>query len=219
MRPFSAWQLYVILDYAAIGQRDAVEVAAAAIRGGADVLQLRHKEASAAQLHAEAIQLVAVTRAAGIPLIINDHPDVAQAVGAQGVHLGQDDLPLAQARSQLGHTALIGKSTHSVEQALAAEAEGADYIGLGPVFPTPTKPAYGSIGSAIIAQVVSRVRVPVVCIGGIEQSTINQVCEAGGHCVAVVRAVCAAADPESATRELKRMMNAQSHRSNPSIPL
>ena len=202
----SEWKLYVIVDLAAIGSRDPVQVAAAAIRGGADAIQLRDKTGPAKTLCDVARRLLEVTRPSGIPLIINDRADVALAAGASGVHLGQDDLPLADARRLLGPERLIGRSTHSLEQALAAEAEGADYIGCGPVFPTPTKPDAGSVGTALVTSVAARVRIPVVCIGGIDTGNVERVVAAGAVCVAVVRAVCRAADPEAATRQLKHRL-------------
>ena len=202
----SAWRLYVIVDRAAVGPRDLVEVASSAIRGGADVIQLRDKSASAKQLIEAASRLLPLTRAAGIPLMINDRADIARSVDADGVHLGEEDLPLKDARDLLGAGRIIGKSTHSLEQALAAQAEGADYIGVGPIFPTPTKPDYRSVGTALISQVASRMRAPIVCIGGINGSNLEQVLEAGACCVAVVRAVCGAADPEAAARALKRTL-------------
>ena len=206
VRSCSAWTLYVIVDRAAAGSRPLEVLAAAAIRGGADALQLRDKAASARRLLEDARRLLALTRPAGIPLIVNDRADVAAAAGADGVHLGQDDLPIPEARRLLGPGRLIGRSTHSLEQALAAEAEGADYLGLGPIFPTPTKPEYGSIGTGLIGPVVSRVRLPVVCIGGIDRGNVERVLEAGGERVAVVRAVCGAADPEAAARDLKALL-------------
>ena len=203
MRSCSAWQLYVIVDRSAVGVRDLVEVAAAAIRGGADVIQLRDKTASAKQLTEVASRLLVLTRAARIPLIINDRVEVARAIGADGVHVGQEDMPIAEARAILGEGALIGKSTHSVDQAVAAEVEGANYIGLGPIFSTPTKPDYQPVGTEWIAQVLSHVRIPTVCIGGIDSQTLVPVLQAGARCVVVVRAVCGADDPETATRDLK----------------
>ena len=200
----SGWRLYVIIDRAAVGSRDPADVAAAAIRGGADVIQLRDKHASARALIEEAHRVKRLTDAAGIPLIINDRADVARAVGADGVHLGQDDLPIHEARAILGEGRLIGASTHSLEQAQVAVREGADYIGCGPIFPTPTKPDYGSVGVGLIGQVRAAVQVPVVCIGGIDQTTIEDVLAAGAKCVAVVRAVCGAPDPEAAARALKQ---------------
>lgn len=203
----SAWRLYAIIDRAAAGAADLVTLAQAAIRGGADVVQLRDKAASAERLTREAEQLLAITRPSGIPLIINDRPDVARTVGAEGVHLGQDDLPLQDARILLGPGRMIGKSTHSLAQAVAAMQEGADYIGIGPVYPTPTKPAYGSIGLELVTQVAACATVPFVCIGGIDVARVVEVLQAGGRCIAVVRAICGAADPEQAARLLKQTVS------------
>lgn len=202
----SAWRLYVIVDRAAAGTRDLAEIAAAAIRGGADALQLRDKAASARCLFEEALALLPIARAGGVPLIVNDRLDVAMAAGADGVHLGQDDLPLGQARVIAGQALLIGVSTHSIDQAMAEQAHGADYIGVGPVFPTPTKPDYGSVGTSLVRQVADRIRIPFVCIGGIDAGNVEQVTRAGGFCIAVVRAVCASADPEMAAKNLKQAL-------------
>lgn len=199
----SHWRLYVIVDRAAAGARPLDEIADAAIRGGADVLQLRHKTASTDTLLAETARLLRLTRAAGIPLIVNDRADVARAAGADGVHLGQDDLSVADARRLLGPGFLIGQSTHSLEQARAAEAAGPDYIGVGPIFLTPTKPEYPHVGLGLIRQVMGQVSIPAVCIGGIDADNLAQVLEAGAERIAVVRAVCAASDPQAAARRLK----------------
>ena len=214
----SDWRLYVIIDRATVKARDLAEVAEAAIRGGADVLQLRDKAASDDTLIEEARRLLRLTRGAGIPLIINDRPEVARAIGAEGVHLGQADLPLSVARRRLGPSAILGRSTHSLAQARAAEADGADYIGCGPVFATPTKPEYAGVGLGLIAEVDSQVRVPLVCIGGIDQTTLPQVLAAGATRVAVVRAICGAADPEAAARALKHALT-QGSRANAAPPL
>jgi thiamine-phosphate pyrophosphorylase len=200
----SHWRFYVIVDRAAIGSRNVQAVLEAAVHGGADAIQLRDKGASAQQLLRAARRLLPLARAGGVPLIINDRVDVAQAAGADGVHLGQEDLPVRAARAILGPGRLIGQSTHSLEQALAAQADGADYIGFGPIFATPTKPDYPAVGTGPIRAVVSQVRLPVVCIGGIDHETVRRVAAAGARCVAVVRAVCGATDPEAAARMLKR---------------
>ena len=197
-----AWRLYVIVDPTAARGRRLDDLAATAIRGGADAIQLRDKTATTRQVLAEAARLLAVTRPAKVPLLINDRADVAAAVGADGVHLGQDDLPVRQARRLLGASAIIGLSTHSLAQAQAALEEPVDYLGLGPIFPTPTKPGHGSIGVELICPVRRAARCPVVCIGGVDAETVDRIIEAGGACVAVVRAVCAAADPETAARAL-----------------
>ena len=210
----SGWRLYVIVDRAAAGARALADLAAAAIRGGADVIQLRDKTASTRQLLQESARVRAVTRDAGIPLIINDRADVVHAVGADGVHLGQDDLPIAAARALLGPNRLIGQSTHSLEQAIAAELEGADYIGVGPIFSTPTKPDAPSVGLDLIRAVIPRIEIPYVGIGGIDATTLQSVLSAGAERIAVVRAVCAAANPQEAAERLKRELLAR----HPAIP-
>ena len=202
----SIWRLYVIVDNAAAKDRDLAWIADQAIRGGADVIQLRDKARSTAALLKDATRIRQITQAAGISLIINDRVDVALAVEADGVHLGQDDLPLAAARRLLRDGQLIGASTHSLEQAQAAACAGADYIAVGPIFPTPTKPASGSVGLPLIRLVRAHVQQPVVVIGGVDQTTLPTILEAGATCVAVVRAVCAADDPQAAARQLKRLL-------------
>jgi len=200
------WRLYVIIDGAVVGRRDPAEVAAAAIRGGADVIQLRDKAASARQVLERAQRLLTVTRAGGVPLLINDRVDVAVAAGADGAHVGQDDLPVWAARQLLGPNRIVGKSTHSLEQALAAEREGVDYLALGPLYPTPTKPDSPAVGLSLLGRVGARVTKPLVAIGGIDEMTVSEVLGAGAACVAVVRAVCAAADPQTAAQRLKRLL-------------
>lgn len=212
----SACRLYVIIDRAAAGARDLADLTQAAIRGGADVLQLRDTQASARALLREARRLLPLTRAARIPLIINDRLDVALAAEADGVHLGQADLPLQEARALLGPRRLIGISTHSLEQALAADIERADYIGFGPIFATPTKPEYPPIGLTLIPELAATLSIPFFCIGGIDATTLHDVLAKGAHGVAVVRAVCAARDPESATRRLKEEILDFVRRASPS---
>lgn len=197
------WRLYVIVDLAAVGARSPKEVSAAAIRGGADVIQLRDKQGSDESFEAAAREVLTVTRQAGVPLILNDRVAIAKRLAVEGVHVGQDDWAVARVRQALGPGMLIGKSTHSLEQALAAQAEGASYIGFGPLFSTPTKPGSPSIGLSLIRQAVEQVHIPIVCIGGIDATNLEAVLQAGARCVAVVRAVCAAKDPEAAARQLK----------------
>jgi len=189
-----------------------------AIQGGADVLQLRDKTALAKPLAETATRLLKLTRAAKIPLLINDRADIAAAVGATGVHLGQNDLPVEAARELLGPHALIGRSTHSLEQAVAAERQGVDYLAVGPIFSTPTKPDYPAVGLALIPRVTARIRMPLVVIGGIDSRTLPSVLRAGTTCVAVVRAVCGAADPKGAARHLKQALR-QFHRATSSRSL
>ena len=215
---FSDWRLYVIIDRGACKGRDLAWVARQAIRGGADVIQLRDKAASAQALIVQARRLLAVTKPAEVPLIINDRVDVAVATGADGVHLGQEDLPIAAARRLLGPGRIIGKSSHSLTQALEADQEELDYLALGPVYPTPTKLDYPPVGLKLIGEVSARVRHPLVVIGGVDGTTLPEVVAAGAACVAVVRAVCAAEDPQAAARTLKRILT-QTSRPVPSRQL
>lgn len=200
------WQLYCIIDRAASGGRDVAELTQSAVRGGADVIQLRDKISSSVELIEDAKRCLAIARAASVPFIINDRVDVAKATASDGVHLGQDDVSVAFAREVLGEMSLIGVSTHNKEQATKALNDGADYIGCGPLYTTPTKPNYKEVGLELINLARVCFRGTVVCIGGIQLNNIEQVVNAGGSCVAVVRAICAADDPEAAARALKRAL-------------
>lgn len=202
----AAWRLYVITDPVGALARPLEDSVAAAVRGGADVVQLRDKSASNGELISLAKALLKITRPAGVPLIVNDRVAVALAAGTDGVHLGQNDGPIEAARAVLGPHAIVGRSTHAPDQALAAEREGADYIGVGPVFSTPTKPTYAPAGLEYVRFAVKSVTVPFVAIGGIDSSNVSSVREAGARTVAVVRAVMAAANPEEAARALKAVM-------------
>jgi thiamine-phosphate pyrophosphorylase len=172
----------------------------AAIDGGADVVQLRHKHAAPADLLETAVGIGRYARAHGTIFIVNDHLDLAIRAGADGVHLGQDDLSLEAARAAWG--GLVGRSTHSLDQALEAQAQGADYIGVGPLFATPTKPGRMAIGLEPLRQVGRQVTIPWFAIGGIDATNLESVLAAGATQVAVVRAVCGAADPRAAARDL-----------------
>lgn len=202
-----AARLYVVTAGDAGDYASMVE---AACRGGADIIQFRDKQQSGRQRFETARRLRAICAGQGALFIVNDALEVALAVEADGVHLGQEDLPIRTARrivNQMGvKEFLIGASTHSLGQALAAEQEGADYIALGPIFSTPTKPAYQPVGLELIRQVSSAIRVPWVVIGGIDASNVNQVLAAGARRVAVVRAVCGAPDITRAAQELKKIL-------------
>ena len=196
--------LYPIAD--AAGGRDAVALAEAILAGGAALLQLRAKDAATAELVALARAIKARTDAAGARLIINDRADVARLVGAAGVHLGQDDLPPAAARAILGPAAVIGFSTHSLDQVAAALRDGAiDYLAFGPIYPTTSKrgadPAQGLVALSAVRALCA---LPLVAIGGIDASTVADVLAAGADAVAVIGAVAGAADPAAALRALRR---------------
>jgi thiamine-phosphate pyrophosphorylase len=171
-------------------------VIAAAARGGAGAIQLREKDLSACDLYALGARLQETLAPYNVPLLINDRLDVALALDTAGVHLAGHSLPTAQARRLLGPHKLIGVSTHSLEEAQHAAAEGADFVVFGPVFTTPSKLAYGPPqGLQQLAAVVRQVPIPVLAIGGIDQTNLPQVVEAGAYGVAIIRAVLAAADP------------------------
>lgn len=201
-------RLYVITCPPKDGPSGYDAMVRAACQGGADIVQFRDKLITGRERYAAAARLLKICRASGVLFIVNDALEVAMAVGADGVHLGQDDLPVAEAKKLLHPMGiknfLVGASTHSLEQALDAERQGADYLGIGPVFATPTKPTYNPVGLALVRTVTGRVKVPHVAIGGIDSSNVAQVLAAGGRRVAVVRAVCGAENIESATRHLKK---------------
>ena len=196
-----SWKLYVITDKPA-GGLTLEEAVAEAVAGGASVVQLRDKHSSDADLVARTMALKRITAAAGIPLLVNDRPKVARAAGADGVHLGQEDGSLEAARAILGAEAIYGRSTHSPQQALEAEKEGFDYIGVGPVFSTPTKPDVAPVGLELVRFAAANVRIPFVAIGGIDAANVRRVREAGATTIAVVRAVMAAPSPRGAAQLL-----------------
>jgi thiamine-phosphate pyrophosphorylase len=197
--------LIVVTDERLPPGRDLVETVRAALRGGAPAIQLRDKLRTPRESVALARALLAETRAAGALLFVNDRVDVALASGADGTHLGDDDLPLAAARHIVPPGFLLGRSADTPELALDAQSEGADYVGVGPVYGTATKADAGeAIGTARIAAVAASVQIPVVGIGGIGPTNATAVIAAGAAGVAVVSAVMNAADPEDATRRIMR---------------
>ncbi|MHC4717949.1 MAG: thiamine phosphate synthase, partial [Planctomycetota bacterium] len=193
-RRFAEVRLYVLLT-SDLARGEPVEVAEAAIRGGADCIQLREKEMPDGRLLDLARRLRRLTRQAGAGLIINDRPDIAAAAGADGVHLGQDDLPVAAARRVLPPWAIVGLSTHNPAQLRAAIQAGSDYIAVGPMFPTATKDAGPVAGVDYLRRGLAESPVPVVPIGGINAANVPRLTEAGAERVAVCSAVIAAEDP------------------------
>jgi thiamine-phosphate pyrophosphorylase len=193
--------LYVILDRTAVAGRDLGDLLDAVIAGGARMVQLREKTWPSGQLLPLAERLRARCRTAGVTFVMNDRVDLAVAVEADGVHLGQDDLPPRRARPLLRPGMILGVSTHSVEQARRAQADGADYVAVGAMFPTPTKPDFELVGPALLRAVRPEIRVPLVGIGGITPANVGEVIRAGADGVAVISAVCAAADPAAASAD------------------
>ncbi len=194
--------LYLVLDRKALGARDEVEVAAAAIRGGARVIQLRDKQRCKADVLDAARKLRPLCAGNGVLFVVNDHIDVALAVGADAVHLGQDDLPLPEARRILPLGMLIGCSTHSTAEAVRAQAAGADYVALGSIYPTTSKERYKLVGLAALRRTRSRVSVPLVAIGGINRANAREAVKAGADAVAVISAVLGADNAQKAARGL-----------------
>lgn len=198
---FAAVHLYLVAPLATDG-RALLEIATRAIAGGVDALQIRDKHASDEQLVAGLRALRPLCDATGTLLILNDRPDLAVAGGADGVHVGQDDMPVAEARRIVGEERLIGLSTHSPEQADAAVASGADHFGVGPVFATPIKADADAVGTELVAN-AARLPLPSVAIGGIEAANVRSVLDAGAQRIAVVRAITEADDPQAAAALLR----------------
>ncbi len=202
--------LYGIIDLGYVPVGEMREVARLMIAGGIDIIQLRAKEASVSEVEKMAREIVEETRAAGIPFIVNDRPEVAASVWSDGLHVGQDDIPLAEAREIVGEDMIVGKSTHSLAQAQAAVEEGADYIGFGPMFATPTKPDYQPIGYADVLEVHRRVDLPVFCIGGLKIEHLPQLLEAGGRRAVIVSGILQAESISQYVREARAVLAAVS---------
>ncbi|HMQ16160.1 MAG TPA: thiamine phosphate synthase, partial [Phycisphaerae bacterium] len=198
---FRRVRLYVIIT-AELCREDWLATAEAALRGGGGCLQLREKALSGAELLRRAKALRAVCDRHGALLVINDRPDIAALAAADGVHLGQDDLPVAQARRVVGARLLIGKSTHTTEQVAAALDEQPDYIAVGPVFQSPTKPQDHVAGTALVRYAAARTELPLVAIGGLRAEVAGEVIAAGASCLCVCSAVISAPDPAGAARRL-----------------
>ena len=207
LRKLSECQLYGILDLSYIDNSDAVSVADAMIEGGVDLIQLRGKERPIEELVDLAAALHELTARSATPLIVNDHTEIAVKVPVQGVHVGQDDDAVADVRRRVDRKILIGKSTHSLEQALAAQREDADYIGFGPIFATPTKPDSQPIGLKEIEGVHRNVVLPIFCIGGIKIDNLERVITAGARRVAIVSGLLKAVDIAEYARNCKDLLN------------
>jgi thiamine-phosphate pyrophosphorylase len=203
IEPFRRARLYLVLEAAAAG------VVEPALRGGADLVQLRDKAASDAELVAAGERIGELCRARGVPFVVNDRPDLAVRVGADGVHLGQDDAAVEEVRARFGDALAIGVSTHSVEQVAAAEASSADYYAVGPVWETPTKPGRPAVGLELVRHAASVASKPWFAIGGIDASNVGLVAAAGARRVVVVRALRDAGDPEAAARALLAGLRAE----------
>ena len=206
MKRLEDCRLYGILDLGYVAPAEIVRTAFQMVEGGVDILQLRAKRFVPPDVQWFADQIHPVASAAGVPFVINDFPDVAAEVGAEGVHVGQDDMAVEKARELGGYRTIIGKSTHSTAQAVAAAAEDTDYLGFGPLFATPTKPAYPPIGIQDIRAVNKMIKKPVFCIGGIKLDNLAQVIEAGARRVVIVSGILQADDIVGYCRKVKEML-------------
>ena len=200
--------LYFVTDRGLCGQKDLEEVVAQAVKGGAAYVQLREKDISTRFFVEEAIRMKKLLEPDKVPLIINDRVDVALACGAEGVHIGQEDMPYEIVRKLMGRKAIIGLSVETWEDVLASQELDVNYIGVSPVFVTPTKTdTKGAWGLDGLAKIKDFSRHPLVAIGGINESNVREVVKAGADCVAVVSAICASAHPEDVAGRINKIIN------------
>ena len=200
------WQTYLVTQQTLSDGRSTVDIVEKAIEGGVDAIQLREKEMSAKDRYELGQTLRELTAEAGVDLLVNDRVDLARAIDADGVHLGQSDLPISVAREQLGDDAIIGASVSTVSEARLAAITGADYLGVGAIYGTTSKPeaptADDGLGLDALADIVQTVRIPVTAIGGITAENASEPIDAGASSVAVISAITAADDPAAAARAL-----------------
>lgn len=205
---FSGVDLYPVTTEDLSNGRSDVEVLEAVIAGGVRIVQLRDKKSSMRRLYEKALQFRALTQAHDVLLIINDHVDIAIAIDADGVHLGQDDLPLPVARQMIPDK-IIGRSTHSLAQAQEAVREGADYINIGPIYPTGTKDGLHTfLGPETIAEIAPQIDLPFTVMGGIKLTNVEELLDAGARRIAVVTAVTQADDITAAVKTWRRKIGA-----------
>lgn len=213
VKPLSACRLYGIVDLGYIAEAEIERAATAMLEGGVDILQLRAKLADEFQVEAMAARLAPICAAAGVPFILNDYPELVPSIGADGAHCGQDDLSVADARWRAGRALsgevappIIGKSTHSLAQAQQAQSDGADYIGFGPLYVTPTKPGRPAIGLEQIARVHDLVSIPIFCIGGVKLENLEEIVRRGARRVVIVSGILQAPDIIAYCREAKSLL-------------
>lgn len=203
----SRCQLYGILDLGYVDPPEMCGVAEQMIDGGIDLIQLRAKNRPISEIRTAATELHSLTEKRSVPLIINDHAEIARAASAEGAHVGQEDPAIRDVREIVGAERMVGKSTHTVDQAIRAFYEGADYIGFGPIFATPTKPDYPPIGLEEIRRVHEAVRIPIFCIGGITLGNLPEVLSAGARRVVIVSGLLLANDITSYARSAKKLLS------------
>lgn len=200
-------RLHLLTDTVLQARFSHVELTELAIAGGADTIQFRQKSGATGEMIEVARKMKKLCEESDVKFIVNDRIDVAIAVAADGVHLGQDDFPIPLARKLLGEGRIIGGSAATIAEARKCLSEGADYVGFGPVYPTTSKDDAGPVsGIDILKQVVEAIPLPIIAIGGVSAENTPKVIRAGAHGIAVISAVCCQEDPERATRELYRAL-------------
>jgi len=197
--------LYAVTDRAWTGDQTLYEQVESALKGGITCLQLREKDLDHDAFLKEATEIGALCRNYGVPFIVNDAVDIAVACGADGVHVGQEDMQASKVREVIGDHMILGVSAHTVEEAVTAVRNGADYLGLGAVFPTSTKSVKGTMSNETLRSICEAVEVPVCAIGGVSRDNILSLTGSGVDGVAVVSAIFASGDPENASRELRAL--------------
>jgi thiamine-phosphate pyrophosphorylase len=203
-------RLHLLTDIVLQSRFSHVDLTRLAIAGGADTIQLRQKTGTTREMIEVAREMKKVCAAAGVTFIVNDRVDVAIAADADGVHLGQDDFPIPLARTLLGEDRVIGGSAGTLEEALKCQSEGADYVGVGPVYATTSKHDAGpASGLSLLKRVLVHVSLPLIAIGGITAENVPEVMASGIHGIAVISAVCCQLDPEGATKTLRRAMESR----------
>jgi thiamine-phosphate pyrophosphorylase len=201
------YSLYLVTDRGLARGRSNIQIVTAAVRGGATVVQLREKDCSTRQFIEQGLAIKEFLKDHGVPLIINDRVDVAQAVKADGVHLGQTDMPLGLAKKILGDAMIIGISAESLQDAIEAEKGGADYLGVSPIYATPTKTdTVPPLGLEGLREIREAVKLPLVGIGGLNTENVADVIRNGADGVAVVSAIVAADDPQTAAADLRKII-------------
>jgi thiamine-phosphate pyrophosphorylase len=207
VNPLKSCLLYGIVDLGYVAPDQVAPVTALLIQGGIDILQLRAKESPKAAILQYAAAMLPLTKAGGVPLILNDYPDLLREVDADGCHVGQEDFGVDDARARAGRNCIVGKSTHTLAQALMAGAEGADYIGFGPLFPTGTKPTAKAIGLTELRMLHEQVKLPIYCIGGVRLENLREIVRAGAKRVCIVSDLLLATDVAKRTAEVKSALS------------
>ena len=195
--------LYGIVDIGYVPEDNVGIVTGQLVAGGIDVLQLRAKGYLKSRIASLARAMLPITKPAGVPLIVNDYPDLLREVEADGCHVGQEDFSVAQARELAGRNCIVGRSTHSLEQAESAQQEGADYLGFGPLFPTATKPSAAAVGLDQLGLLHQRVNLPIFCIGGVKLGNLSEILRAGARRVCIVSDLLCASDVPAHTAAVK----------------